>query len=86
MVTFDYTVTDPVGIHARPAGDLVKKVKEYSGVTVKLIKGEKSAELTKLMMVMSLGVKCGETIKVSVEGENEDQIAAEIEQYFKDNL
>ena len=35
MKTFEYTITDPVGIHARPAGLLVKAVKEHaSKVTI----------------------------------------------------
>ena len=29
MKSFEYTITDPVGMHARPAGNLAKKVKEY---------------------------------------------------------
>ena len=38
MKTFNYTITDPVGIHARPAGMLVKEVKKYeSKVTIKKI-------------------------------------------------
>ena len=31
MKSFDYTITDPVGIHARPAGILVKEVKSLPG-------------------------------------------------------
>ena len=41
MKSFEYTITDPVGIHARPAGILVKKIKEFTS-TVTVIKGEKS--------------------------------------------
>ena len=40
MVEFQYTVKDPNGIHARPAGELVKYAKKFaSSITVK--KGEK---------------------------------------------
>ena len=42
MKSFNYTITDEVGIHARPAGTLAKKVKEYAS-TVVIAKGEKSA-------------------------------------------
>ena len=35
MKSFEYVITDPVGIHARPAGILVKEIKKYaSTVTV----------------------------------------------------
>ena len=30
MKSFTYVITDPVGIHARPAGNLVKEVKKYN--------------------------------------------------------
>ena len=47
MKSFNYTITDEVGIHARPAGTLAKKVKEYAS-TVVIAKGEKSAQAQKL--------------------------------------
>ena len=85
MKTFEYTITDPVGIHARPAGELAKKAKTYDAV-ITITKGEKSAEAKKLMALMSLGIKQGETVTVSVEGGDEEKIAAEMEEFFKANL
>lgn len=85
MKTFDYMITDEVGIHARPAGVLAKKVKEYASKVV-IKKGEKSAEAQKLMAVMSLGVKKGETVTVTVEGEDEEKAVAELEVFFKENF
>lgn len=85
MKQFDYTITDPVGIHARPAGLLVKAAKAYAS-TITITKGEKSAAATKLMALMSMGVKNGDTVHVTVEGSDEAEAAAAIEQFFKDNL
>lgn len=85
MKSFEYTITDEVGIHARPAGVLARKVKEYAS-RITITKGEKSAEAQKLMAVMSLGVKQGETIRVSVEGEDEETAAADMEAFFRENL
>ena len=85
MKQFTYTITDPVGIHARPAGLLAKAAKALDS-TVTITKGEKSAAATKLMAVMGLGVKTGETVTVTVEGGNEEANAAAMEQFFKDNL
>ena len=85
MKSFVYTITDPVGLHARPAGLLVKEVKNYASmVTVK--KGEKSSDAKKLMMLMGLGVKCGDEITVEVTGADEETTAAELEAFFKANL
>jgi len=86
MKEFTYTITDPVGIHARPAGLLVKAVKALDS-TITIAKADgKSAAGTKLMALMGLGIKQGDTITVTVEGGNEDSSAAALEQFFKDNL
>ena len=85
MKSFEYTITDPVGIHARPAGLLVKEIKKYtSAVTV--FKGEKSVNALKLMALMGMGIKQGDTVKVTIEGADEDTAAAAIEEFFKANL
>ncbi len=85
MKEFSYTITDPVGIHARPAGLLVKAAKAYQSA-VTLYKGEKSANVTRLMAVMGLGVKCGDTVKVTAEGADEDTAIVEMEKFFAENL
>ncbi len=85
MKQFTYTITDPVGIHARPAGLLAKAGKNYQSV-VNLQKGEKSANVTRLMAVMGLGVKCGDTVTVTAEGADEETAIAEMETFFKENL
>jgi phosphocarrier protein len=86
MKTFDYVITDPVGIHARPAGILVKEIKKFAGSTVTITKGEKSVNALKLMALMGMGIKQGDTITVGVEGGDEEGVAAAIEEFFKNNL
>lgn len=85
MKTFNYVITDEVGIHARPAGMLVKEAKKYAS-TVSIVKGEKKADAKKLMVLMGLGVKCGEEITVEVDGADEEAAAAALETFFKENL
>ena len=70
MQNFEFTVSDPVGIHARPAGVLVKKAQSLSSDIAVKCKG-KSADLKKLLAVMSLGAKHGDVVSVTVSGENE---------------
>ena len=86
MKSFEYVITDPVGIHARPAGQLVKEIKKFTGSTVTLTKGDKSVNLLKLMALMKMGIKQGDTVTVSVEGGDEDTVAAAVEAFFKANL
>lgn len=85
MEKFNYVITDEVGLHARPAGLLVKKAKGL-GVKVTLACNGKSADATKIMAVMAMGVMKGMEVEVTVEGDNADAAAAELETFFKENL
>ncbi len=85
MKTFEFTVTDELGIHARPAGMLVKEVKKYSSeVTVE--KGGKTASAAKLIALMNLTVKCGDTLLFKIEGPDEDIAAESLKEYLKSHL
>ena len=85
MKNFSYTIKDEIGIHARPAGLLAKKAKEFQSV-VTLEKDGKTAAATKPMAIMGMGVKCGDTVNVTVEGADEETAAAAMEEFFKANL
>ncbi len=85
MKEIKYVITDPVGIHARPAGNLVKAIKSYSSA-ITVFKGDKSADMKKLLKLMGLGVKQGDEIIINVEGEDEEACAAAIEEFLKANL
>nr|WP_294490520.1 HPr family phosphocarrier protein [uncultured Mediterraneibacter sp.] len=85
MKEFKYVITDPEGIHARPAGILVKQAGGYES-SVKITKGEKSADAKRIFGVMGLGVKTGEEVTITVEGADEEKAASELETFFKENL
>ncbi len=85
MKHFSYTITDPVGIHARPAGIIVRAVKPFAS-SVTITKGDKSVNLKKLMALMGMGIKCGDTVDIKVEGPDEDAAAEALEKLFKENL
>lgn len=85
MKDFTYVITDPEGIHARPAGVLVKQAAGYA-CTVKIAKDGREVDAKRIMGVMSLGVKCGMEVTVKCDGEDEDKAIAELETFFKENL
>ena len=85
MKEFTYVITDPVGIHARPAGLLVKEAKNFKS-TATFIKGEKSAKATALMKLMGMGIKQGDEVLIRVEGEDEEACAAALEKFMKENF
>ena len=89
MRSITYVITDRVGIHARPAGIVVKTAQKYQSeilVEILVYKGEKQADAKKLMQLMSLGVKGGEEISVTAVGPDEEEACAAMEKVLKENL
>ena len=86
MKTFDYTIKDEIGIHARPAGNLVKLIKGFTSAVTIEKEGKPAINATALMKLMGLGVKCGDTIKFTVDGDDEEAAAKAIEEFMNANL
>ena len=82
---FEYTVTDPNGLHARPAGLLVKKTRQMP-VKITMECREGSADGKKLLAVMGLGVRNGDCLRVTVEGDMADRYAEELKCFLEENL
>lgn len=75
MRTFMYTITVPVGMHARHAGLLVREAQKYQS-DVRFTVGERTADGKRIMAVMTLGAKLGDMIKTEIEGPDEDAAMA----------
>lgn len=87
MKTFEFIVKDEHGLHARPAGMLVKLAQGFeSEATIRLDRTEKTASLKRLLAVMGLGVKGGDRITVTVNGADEAQAVAAMEAWLKEHL
>ncbi len=84
MKEFTYTITDEAGIHARPAGMLAKKAAEFKS-TVSIVKGEKKADTRRLMAMMALCIKCGETVTIQIDGEDEETAVEAIHAFLTEN-
>ena len=85
MKTFQYVIKDEVGIHARPAGLLVKEVKKYQSKVTIEGNGTKS-DAGKLMAVMGMGIKKDMEVTITVEGDDEEQAAQAMKEFFEANL
>lgn len=85
MKEFSYTIKDEIGIHARPAGLLAKEAKAFSSkITIEA--NGKSADVTRLMAVMGLGVKNGAEVTIKAEGDDEDVAIAKMQEFMSANL
>ena len=85
MKEFEYTITDAMGLHARPAGLLVKEAKKY-GSRITLYADGKECDATRLMSLMAMCVKCGTLVRISVEGEDEQLCSEKLKSFFEHNL
>ena len=85
MKKFEYTIKDELGIHARPAGMLAKTAKALDS-EITITKGEKTVGAVKLMALMGLGVKCGDTITVTISGGDEDASEKTMKEFLEANL
>lgn len=85
MKEFRYIITDALGIHARPAGLLVKLSSTFeSNITIK--KEEKEVDAKRVIGLMGLGVKKGAEIIVKADGVDELAAIVALEEFFKENL
>ena len=86
MKSFQFTVRDELGIHARPAGLLAKLAKTYNGTVITITKAGKTVKASQLMKLMSLAVKNGDTVTVKVEGANEEEVYDAMLKFFQEHL
>ena len=77
MQQFTYTVNDPLGIHARPAGIIAKMAKPYGDTVITITKAGTTVKASQLMKLMSLAVKNGDEGIVAAEGPAEEAEAEE---------
>ena len=82
---FTFTISDPEGMHARPAGRLVEEAQKYRS-TITLDDNGTTADAKRIFAVMALGAKQGDVIDVTVDGPDQDKAAEELQAFFKENL
>ena len=85
MKQFDYTINDPLGIHARPAGLLAKEAKKFTSVCT-ITRDGQTKKLTQLMMLMSMGIRQGDTVTIQAEGPDEDAAIEALKAFFETHL
>ena len=85
MKEFKHVINDPMGLHARPAGMLVKACAGYaSKITLTAPTG--TADAKRLMGIMRLAAKQGMELTITVDGADEEKAAAELQAFLSANL
>ena len=82
MKEFKYVITDPEGIHARPAGELAKEF----NCAVTLTKDGKTGDCKRIFGIMGLAVKAGNEITLTFDGEDEEAAYTAVTEFVKANL
>ena len=85
MREFTYTITDPEGIHARPAGLFVKEAAKFD-CNITIAKDGKEVDAKRILGVMSLGVKSGQEIVLKTEGKDEDAAMDALCSFLQENM
>ena len=85
MKEFKHVINDPLGLHARPAGMLVKACAGFASTVTITAPGGK-ADAKRLMAVMRLAAKQGMELTVTVEGADEEKAASELQAFLQENL
>lgn len=87
MKSFEMTIEDAVGIHARPAGLLVQLAQRFESESTVTVKDSgKSASLKRLFALMGLGIKTGDRVTVSVNGTDEEEATAQLQEWMQQHL
>lgn len=86
MKQFDYTIQNPIGIHVRSGGLLVKEAKLFPSTAITVTKNRAVASATSLMQLMGLGTKAGDIVTVKAKGVNEDAAITAMQTFFLNNL
>ncbi len=85
MKEFTYVITDPMGIHARPAGLFVKEAATCE-CNVTISKDGKEVDAKRILGVMGLGAKQGHEIVLKCDGADEDVAIEKLSKFLEENL
>jgi phosphotransferase system HPr (HPr) family protein len=85
MILKDYTIIDPHGMHARPATALLRLARQFKS-EFSLKKDGNKIQMKSMLNILSLSLKCGDTISVIIEGDDEPEAVAAIDYFFNEEM
>jgi phosphocarrier protein HPr len=85
MISKEYLIIDPNGMHARPAAALLKLARNYKS-EFKLKKDAGQVQLKSMLNILSLGVKCGDSVSIVIDGEDENEAVIAFDYFFNEEM
>lgn len=85
MKTFEYTIKNPAGLHARPAGMLSRLTESFTS-SIAIEKKGTSVNLSNLLAVMKLGAAQNESVRICINGDDEEKALECIKTFFEENM
>lgn len=85
MLEANFIIKNKLGLHARPAAQFVQLVSKYKS-KVSVFKDDQEVDGKSIMGLMTLAAECGSTVKVVIEGEDEQQLMTEINKLFENKF
>lgn len=86
MQGFSYTIKNPEGLHARPAGAIIKSACEF-GCTIDIMcKGKKASLKGGIFALMGLGIRNGDAIEIRCDGEDEAKAVETLKKLIEELL
>ena len=85
MIEIQITITNPSGLHARPAAQFVQKAASFK-CKVKIAANGKVVDGKSILAVMGMGLKQHTLITIITEGEEEAECSKALEDMIKSNF
>lgn len=86
MVTRQFTIHSQYGFHLRPAQVMAEKMAPFESIVMLKKPDGTNADAKSLLGLMSLGLADGQTVKVEISGNDEEQAMAAMEELFRTNF
>ena len=86
MKEIRYVITDALGLHARPAGLLVKEASRFPCAVTVGVNGAAAVDAKRILGVMKLAAKQGMELTLTFDGPQEEEAADAMAAFLKANL
>lgn len=85
MISKDYIIIDAHGMHARPATALLRLARQFKS-DFNLKKDGSTIQMKSMLNILSLSLKCGDTISVIIEGDDESEAVDAFDNFFYEEM